>query len=579
VAAVFAIIVVTQMMCVSSSVSLVMVLALMLPSLDLSSLALMYIKALRVRSHTAAKPAINRVRGPRISVIMPSFEEPFDVKSMTLDSVLGMGYPGELEFISVDNSRNITDPDWTRWRMLLASPDITRRADTMFLHNRYAEGLKPGNLDHALGYATGEYIVFVDVDSSLPADPTLLLAAVGRFEADPGLGFVQFRVVPTNSHFNRLTDGFARYQRAHHLTDMVGGLGGFVLFKGHNAIWRRSVLDVVGPWQGRLHGRLVLAEDFLKAVDAYAAGYRGEVSPIPTGEWVPNSVSAFVSMWRRWEYGTFQVLAARSDSYRRATGLTVVERFEYLRRVRFGLHGMPYLVAVVAVLAPDPVLVVYLAAQSLIAALGVFVGSRPDSAGYRSASRIGGPIAALMSGFLVYWVAFTATVRFIADALRWRLALDREPFRLPWVVTSKGIDAGNRIGIPINGFRMLYLCNGFLSLGSLWLLARSSANFAAVACRLYGAVFFLSVVALPAVFGNLGRPPPRTIRTARRWTVNSRRRPRWLPETRHEHPDGHRDSLLQSRGLSVPPRQAAGVPRHVRQARPRRTRVPRRRGP
>lgn len=484
-------IVVTEACLVSGPVSAGILVLLALPLLDGSIFLFMRLKALNAGRHVAPPGTVGHL--PAISVIMPSYEEPFDVKKMTLDSILAMDYPGRLEVISVDNSPDTRSDEFTRWRDHLATLGVP------FIHNPDANALKPGNLDVALRAATGEYVVFVDVDSTMPRDPAFLTDALQDFAADPRLGFVQFHVVPTNGHFNALTRGVARFQHLHNAVDIVGGMGGFTLFKGHNAIWRRSALDAVGSWREELGGRVILAEDFLKSFHAYTRGYHGRVSWVPTGEWIPSSLAAFTSMWHRWIYGTIQVAVKNHlGTLWRAPGFTVFEKIEVLRRVKFGAFFLPYLAVAGALAFPDPVFVPYLGLLAAVLGAGLFVsarlGPRSDEASFRSLA------VTAMAEHFVSWVGFTASLRFAADAFLARGG------RTAWTVTAKGIERRPGFVDLLKKNGAVDLVHAVLVVVSAYLLA-TSANPGEIFIRLYALTYFLTILLLPVCLGRVGRVP------------------------------------------------------------------------
>src|SRR5271156_6532405 len=101
---------------------------------------------------------------------------------------------------------------------------------------------------------SSKYVVFLDVDSSLPLDVEFLDNAVSKFEIDAKLGVLQFHSVPTNGHFNRLGRAVAVAQLGHRTRELIRSNGGFPTFYGHNAMWRRSLLDCNGSWLEHYRG-------------------------------------------------------------------------------------------------------------------------------------------------------------------------------------------------------------------------------------------------------------------------------------------------------------------------------------
>jgi cellulose synthase/poly-beta-1,6-N-acetylglucosamine synthase-like glycosyltransferase len=153
-----------------------------------------------------------------------------------------------------------------------------------------------------------QLVVFLDVDSTLPTGGNLLERAVTEFEMDDKLGFLQFRIKATNSSFNSLTQAVAANQNLLKLRHISKGYGGYKIFEGHNAMWRKTVLDEIGVWTDYYRDDVIITEDILMSTHVYSKGYYGKPLNIETGEWVPSSLRALESMWMRWTYGHTQIL-------------------------------------------------------------------------------------------------------------------------------------------------------------------------------------------------------------------------------------------------------------------------------
>jgi cellulose synthase/poly-beta-1,6-N-acetylglucosamine synthase-like glycosyltransferase len=268
---------------------------------------------------------------PTITFIIPSYNEPFDVAKMTFDSIIDTQYDGKKEIIVVDNSKNTHSTDFVQWRDYVENFGLLHLKDTVstkFIHNKRVDTLKPGNLDLAEKFIDeGEFVIILDVDSTLPANANLLEKAIAEFLIDPYLGFLQFKMKATNLHFNNLTQAVAASQDLHRLRLTGRGFGGFKIFEGHNGMWRRSVLESVGRWTDYYRGNIMITEDILKSAQVYSSKFYGKSINIETGEWIPSSLNALESMWMRWTYGTSQVLFKYFQNIYRSNA-TVVEKFD-----------------------------------------------------------------------------------------------------------------------------------------------------------------------------------------------------------------------------------------------------------
>ncbi len=280
----------------------------------------------------------NLAEYPFISFVIPSFHEPFDVAKLTLDSALEINYPGVKEIIVVDNSTNVDSSiDFIKWRDYVV--EMGEKTDwnvsVRFIHNDDTAGLKPGNLDLAQSYLSNdsEYVVFLDIDSTLPCDSNLLQRSIAEFGADNTLGWVQFLTKSTNNSFNKASEAIGVYQNLLRITCHFRSFGGFTLFYGHNAIWKRECLEKLGPWLEKHRGQIMVTEDILKSIIAYNSGYYGKSIGIETGEWVPNSLGALESMWQRWTYGTCQIIGKYFFPILKTKRMTFLEKYDLLHSI------------------------------------------------------------------------------------------------------------------------------------------------------------------------------------------------------------------------------------------------------
>lgn len=270
---------------------------------------------------------------PDVAFILPSYHEPFEVAKMTFDSVLEMDYPGRKEIIVVDNSRNVESDDFKQWKSYVTSFIDDDHMIVKFIYNSRQEGLKPGNLDLAEKHIKSDYVVFLDIDSTLPKEGNIIQKSVAEFAREDTLGWIQFVAKPTNYLFNRCSRAISTYQNLLRRTCFFKSKGGFTLFYGHNAIWRTSCLKVLGPWFEKHNGQIMVTEDILKCIRAYDKGYYGKGIPANTGEWVPTSLSALESMWQRWTFGASQVAGKYLKSMLRAGEMTLLEKYDLVYHI------------------------------------------------------------------------------------------------------------------------------------------------------------------------------------------------------------------------------------------------------
>jgi len=269
---------------------------------------------------------------PVVAFLLASYQEPFEVAKMTFDCARDSEYAGRREIIVVDNSNDRESEDFKSWKAYVEShigkdPHVR----VVWAYNEKKGGMKPGNIDLAQTLiAEAKYVVLLDVDSSLPLRGGLIGRSVADFETDEKLGILQFHTVATNDHFNALTGPVAVVQNALRILHLLRGDGGFAMFYGHNAMWRRALLDAQGPWLEHYRGQVMVTEDLLKSVGAYLRGYTVRYVDVASGEWIPSSLDALESMWMRWGYGGFQVLFKYARRILTSPNLAPLERFDLL---------------------------------------------------------------------------------------------------------------------------------------------------------------------------------------------------------------------------------------------------------
>lgn len=308
---------------------------------------------------------------PPITFIIPSYHEPFNVAKMTIDSVVYAPYRGRKEIIVVDNSKNTTSSDFIMLKNYigdLASENPELNITAKFIYNNRRDTLKPGNLDLAEKFIDeGEFVVILDVDSTIPVTGNLLEKAVIEFIVDAKLGFLQFSMKATNHHFNNLTQSVAASQDLHRLRLTSRSYGGYKIFEGHNGMWRKTVLDKVGAWTDYYRGNIMITEDILKSSQVYSFGFYGKSLNIKTGEWVPSSLNALESMWMRWTYGTSQVLFKYfKEIYSKQ--ISLIEKFDVSYHVLHHFaHGFIFPMAILLELfMPGPITTVFIFAVYIL---------------------------------------------------------------------------------------------------------------------------------------------------------------------------------------------------------------------
>ncbi len=272
---------------------------------------------------------------PDVAFIIPSYHEPFEVAKMTFDSVYNLNYNGHKEIIVVDNSVKIDAPDFIKWKAYVNSfINKSSKRSIKFFHNKTKGELKPGNLDLAQKHlGDSEYVVFLDIDSTLPKNLQIIEKSILEFKKDLSLGWIQFYTKSTNHNFSIRARAIGIFQNLLRINTHFRSQGGFTLFYGHNSIWRKSCLLKLGPWFEKHRGQVMITEDILKTIIAYNKGYYGKSLEFDTGEWVPYSLDALETMWLRWTYGTCQVTHKYLSKIIKTKNMTFFEKYDLMHLV------------------------------------------------------------------------------------------------------------------------------------------------------------------------------------------------------------------------------------------------------
>lgn len=171
---------------------------------------------------------------PKVSIIVPVLNEGETI-NLTLRSLLNQSYPN-YEIIVVDDGSTDNTVDICQ---VLAS-----QGKICFLRPRNRQG-KSAALNHGLGFATGEFIIFMDSDSCIDRDALWVMTENMK---ENKVGAVAGNLAVLNSHKNLLT----RLQTIEYMTSMTIGrmfrsfVGILCIVPGAFGAFRKSLLKRVG---------------------------------------------------------------------------------------------------------------------------------------------------------------------------------------------------------------------------------------------------------------------------------------------------------------------------------------------
>jgi len=290
-------------------------------------------------------PQVTPDRLPTVDILVPSYNEPIEMLSITLTAARNMIYPPDKRTVvlcddgGTDQRCNSTNPE-------LAAASRKRRADLQRLCAdlgiKYStrarnEHAKAGNMSAAMADLNGDLVVVFDADHVPSRD--FLARTVGYFADDPKLFLVQ------TPHFFINPDPIQRnlqlradcppenemfYSRIHRGLDRWGG----AFFCGSAAVLRRKALDSVGGFAGE-----TITEDAETALEIHANGWKSMyVDRAMIAGLQPETFASFIEQRGRWATGMMQMLLLKNPLFRR--GLRLPQRLCYINSMSFWLFPL-----------------------------------------------------------------------------------------------------------------------------------------------------------------------------------------------------------------------------------------------
>ena len=195
---------------------------------------------------------------------------------------------------------------------------------------------KAGNINAALRRTDGEFVVIFDADH-VPS-PDFLVRALPHMQ-DPGVAFVQTPQAFPSAR-GLVAEGAAESQKIFYELVLPGrNFFNAVFCVGTNVIFRRAALEEIGGMYTASN-----SEDIWTSIELQRRGWRSWFVPeVLARGLAPESLLSYFKQQFRWAYGAFEVML-RGHLFRRGTGLTVDQRFQYM------LAGINYLLSLAALI-------------------------------------------------------------------------------------------------------------------------------------------------------------------------------------------------------------------------------------
>ncbi len=301
-------------------------------------------------------PKVAAASLPTVDILVPSYNEPTEMLSVTLSAAKNMHYPPAKRTVvlcddgGTDARCNSDDPD-------KAAKARARRAELQALcaelgvvYSTRAENInaKAGNMSAALERRNGDLVVVFDADHVPARD--FLARTVGYFVADPKLFLVQTPHFFLNPDPVQRNIGFRAdcppenemfYHQGHRGLDRWGG----AFFCGSASVLRRAALDSVGGFAGE-----TITEDAETALEIHSQGWKSlYVDHAMIAGLQPETFTTFIEQRGRWAAGMMQLLMLKNPLRRK--GMSLSQRLCYLNSMTFWLFPLVRMIFILAPLA------------------------------------------------------------------------------------------------------------------------------------------------------------------------------------------------------------------------------------
>jgi cellulose synthase/poly-beta-1,6-N-acetylglucosamine synthase-like glycosyltransferase len=278
----------------------------------------------RTRWHRQFGPKIVAGYGPKVSLHVPTHNEPPELVIQTLNALARLDYR-DFEVLVIDNNT----ADESLWRPVEAH--CARLGSRFrFFHLMPWPGFKSGALNYALDQTAADAEIIGIVDADYVVEPRYLHDLVGHF-SDPAIAFVQ-----TPQDY-RDQEAQGRYGRALYLSYLYFFCFSMpcrnerngIIFAGTMGLIRRDALETVGRWD-----EWCITEDAEVSVRLLKAGYQSVYVGQSYGHGLmPLDYAGLKKQRFRWAFGGMQLLRMHGRALidgRAAGSLTRAQRFAYL---------------------------------------------------------------------------------------------------------------------------------------------------------------------------------------------------------------------------------------------------------
>ncbi len=261
------------------------------------------------------------LKAPRVSIHVPTFNEPPQMVIETLDALSRLDYEN-FEVILLDNNT----PDEGVWRPVEAH--CARLGSRFrFYHFDDVKGFKAGALNIALRLTdpSAEYVGVIDSDYQV--QPYWLRRALPLF-ADRDIALVQGPQDYRDGAGNLFKSmAFEEYRGFFHIGMVERNEHDAIIQHGTMTIVRKDALEQVDGWS-----EWCITEDTELGLKLFEAGYSAAYIPQSMGTGlIPDTLEAYMSQRYRWVYGAMQIMKRHARPiFRGKSQLSWAQRYQFL---------------------------------------------------------------------------------------------------------------------------------------------------------------------------------------------------------------------------------------------------------
>jgi cellulose synthase/poly-beta-1,6-N-acetylglucosamine synthase-like glycosyltransferase len=235
---------------------------------------------------------------PKVSLHVPTYNEPYDVVASTLRSLNRLDYPN-YEVLVIDNNT----PEESTWRPLKTLCEQLG-PKFHFLHLAQWPGYKSGALNFALTQTAPDAEIIGTIDADYQLNPAFLKDLVPAF-VNPRLAFLQTPQDYRDVYASRFAEAiYPSYKYFFEVSMPVRNEYDSIIFAGTMGLIRKSVLQEIGGWD-----EWDITEDAEASLRMLKQGYESIYIHKPYGHGLmPFSFDGLKKQRFRWCFGGIQLL-------------------------------------------------------------------------------------------------------------------------------------------------------------------------------------------------------------------------------------------------------------------------------